>query len=161
MTVGRQPVVAVIGGSQCTKEEGELAQAVGRLLAAAGAVVLCGGYGGVMERVAQGVQEEGGLVLGLLSGATREGANPYLSVALPTGMGEMRNALIVRGADAAIAIGGGFGTLSEIALALRLGKPVVGLNTWEFRDPAGSPDPVRRVTTAAEAVALALQSARG
>lgn len=153
----RRPVVAVVGGSRCTPEEAELAREVGRLLAEAGAAVVCGGYGGVMEAVAQGVREKGGLAVGLLAGATAEGANPYLSLALPTGMGEMRNALIVRAAESVIAIGGGYGTLSEIALALRLGKPVIGLGTWEFRGPSGGPDPVLRVGTAAEAVRLALQ----
>lgn len=156
----RRPVVAVVGGSRCTPEEAELAGEVGRLLAEAGAAVVCGGYGGVMEAVARGAREKGGLVVGLLSGATEDGANPHLSVALPTGMGEMRNALIVRAAESVIAIGGGYGTLSEIALALRLGRPVIGLRTWEFRDPSGGPDPVHRVHTAAGAVELALRTRR-
>src|SRR5439155_12771947 len=116
----RGPLVAVVGSATCTPQEAEWAAAVGRLLAGQGAVLLCGGLGGVMEAGARGAKEAGGLTVGILPGADAAEANPYVEVPLATGMGEMRNALIVRAEQAVIAIGGGWGTLSEIALAQRI-----------------------------------------
>ena len=101
-------------------------------MARRGAVVVCGGLGGVMEAVCRGAQEEGGTAVGILPGLDRSAANPHVSVALATGLGEARNALVVRAADALIAIGGAYGTLSEIALALKGGKRVIGLGTWDI-----------------------------
>ena len=121
------PLVAVVGGSACTAQEAEWATAVGRLIAERGAVLLCGGLGGVMEAAARGAKAAGGLTIGILPGDDPADANASIDVALATGMGEMRNALIVRAAQALIAIGGGWGTLSEIALARRSNTPVVGL----------------------------------
>lgn len=150
-----RPLIAVVGGSTCTAEEAAAAAEVGRLLAEAGAVILCGGLGGVMEAVAKGAQAAGGgITVGLLPGNDPTDANPAIDVPLATGMGEMRNALIVRAARAVIAIGGGVGTLSEIALAVRIGTPVVGLHD----NFAGAID-IPRVPTPAEAVRWAL--ARG
>jgi len=123
-----RPLVAVIGGSTCTSEEAEWAGVVGRLLAEQEAVLLCGGLGGVMEAAARGAKQARGLTVGILPGSDRADANPFIDVPLATGMGEMRNALIVRAAQAVIAIGGGWGTLSEIALAQRIGTPIVGLH---------------------------------
>ncbi|PYP01322.1 MAG: TIGR00725 family protein [Gemmatimonadetes bacterium] len=122
------PLVAVVGGSACTAQEAEWATAVGRLIAERGAVLLCGGLGGVMEAAARGAKAAGGLTIGILPGDDPADANASIDVALATGMGEMRNALIVRAAQALIAIGGGWGTLSEIALARRSNTPVVGLH---------------------------------
>ncbi|HEV2749916.1 MAG TPA: TIGR00725 family protein [Gemmatimonadales bacterium] len=122
------PLVAVVGGSSCTAQEAEWATAVGRLLALGGAVLLCGGLGGVMEAAARGAKAAGGLTIGILPGNDAADANASIDVALATGMGEMRNALIARAAQAMIAIGGGWGTLSEIALARRTNTPVVGLH---------------------------------
>ena len=122
------PLVAVVGGSDCTPQEAEWAAAVGRLIAERGAVLLCGGLGGVMEAAARGAKAAGGLTIGILPGNDAADANASIDVALATGMGEMRNALIVRAAQALIAIGGGWGTLSEIALARRTSTPVVGLH---------------------------------
>jgi uncharacterized protein (TIGR00725 family) len=118
------------------------ADAVGRGLAARGAVVVCGGLGGAMEAACRGAKEAGGMTVGLLPGPDRDDANPYVDVSIATGLGEARNALVVRTADALIAVGGGYGTLSEIALALRTGKRVVGLGTWEIDgiEPASSPE---------------------
>jgi uncharacterized protein (TIGR00725 family) len=118
------------------------AEAVGRGLAARGAVVVCGGLGGAMEAACRGAKEAGGMTVGLLPGLDRRDANPYVDVAVTTGLGEARNALVVRAADALIAVGGGYGTLSELGLALRTGKRVVGLGTWEIDgiDPASSPE---------------------
>jgi uncharacterized protein (TIGR00725 family) len=149
-----KPIIAVVGGSECTAQEAALAEDVGRRLAAAGAVVLCGGLTGVMEAVARGVHEGGGLSIGLLPGADPRAANRHIDVALTTGMGEMRNALIVRAARAVIAIGGGPGTLSEIALALRIGTPVVGLHD-RFAGVA-----LPRVLEPGAAVAWALEQAQ-
>jgi uncharacterized protein (TIGR00725 family) len=103
---------------------------VGRLVAARGAVLVCGGLGGVMEAACRGAKEGGGTTVGILPGAERSAANEFVDVAIPTGLGEARNALVVRAADALIAVGGGYGTLSEIALALKAGKPVAGLGSW-------------------------------
>ena len=121
-------IIAVIGGSTCTPAERDLAEQTGRLLAQRGAIVLCGGLGGVMEAVAKGVKANGGTTVGILPGTDPGAANAYIDIPLATGMGEMRNALIVRAAQAVIAIGGGWGTLSEIALAQRIGTPVAGLH---------------------------------
>ena len=107
------------------------ADEVGRLVAEAGGVVVCGGLGGVMEAACRGARSAGGVTVGLLPSDERRTANPFVSVAIPTGLGELRNGLVVRAADAIIAVGGAYGTLSEVALALKLGRPVVGLGTWE------------------------------
>jgi uncharacterized protein (TIGR00725 family) len=134
--------VALIGPGDAGPEVVAAAESVGRGLAAQGAVVVCGGLGGAMEAACRGAKEAGGTTLGLLPGRDRDDANPYVDVAVPTGLGEARNALVVRTADALIAIGGGYGTLSEIALALRTGKRVVGLGTWEIEgiEAVSSPD---------------------
>ena len=145
-----QPYVAVIGPSEATVEEAARAETLGRLLAERGAVVVCGGLGGVMEAVARGASGGGGLVLGILPGGHREDANEHVTVALTTGMGEMRNALVVRAADAVIAVGGAYGTLSEIAFALRTGVPVVGIGTWELDDVIDAPDEHAAVDLALE-----------
>jgi len=142
--------VSVIGPSEATPEEIARAEAVGGLLAARGAVVVCGGLGGVMEAVSRGAAAAGGTVLGILPGRHRTDANEHVTIALPTGMGEMRNALVVRAADAVIAVGGAYGTLSEIALALRTGVPVVGIGTWELDDVIDAPDPQAAVELALE-----------
>jgi len=148
-------LIGVIGGSWCSTEEAEWAVVVGRLLAEQGAVLLCGGLGGVMEAAARGAKEAGGLTVGILPGADATQANPYVEVPLATGMGEMRNALIVRAAQAVIAIGGGWGTLSEIALAQRIQTPVVGLH-----DAFTSAIEIPRVATPQAAVEWALEQAR-
>jgi uncharacterized protein (TIGR00725 family) len=105
---------------------------VGRELAARGAVLVCGGLGGVMEAACRGAKDAGGRTVGILPGTDRAAANPFVDAAIPTGLGEARNALVVRAADALIAVGGGYGTLSEIALALKAGKRVVGLDSWDI-----------------------------
>ncbi len=119
-----RPIIAVIGGSTCSPEETALAVETGRLLAERGAVLVCGGLSGVMEGAARGAQTNGGVTVGILPGADPAAANRYIDVPLATGLGEMRNFLIVRTAHALIAIGGGVGTLSEIALAQRIGKSI-------------------------------------
>ncbi|MBB5133234.1 hypothetical protein HNP84_002955 [Thermocatellispora tengchongensis] len=151
--------VAVCGPNACDEHEAAQAREVGRLLARRGAVVLCGGYGGVMAAAAAGARAAGGVAVGLLSGRDREGACQELSVVIPTGLGEARNALIVRAADAVIVIGGSWGTLSELALARRGGVPVITLGGWRVVDAAGEPVPGPvTATDPAEAVRLALAS---
>ena len=119
-----------------------MAEAVGRELGARGVVVVCGGLGGVMEAACRGAKEAGGATVGILPGTDRSAANRFVDVAIPTGLGEARNALVVRAADALIAIGGGYGTLSEIAFALKAGKRVAGIGTWEIEgvERADSPE---------------------
>ena len=148
-----QRYVAVVGGGACSPEEERAAEQVGALLARAGAVLVCGGLAGVMEAACRGARGEGGVTVGILPGADRTAANPHVSVAIATGLGELRNGLVVRASDALIAVGGEFGTLSEIALALKLGKRVVGLSSWEL---PRRPDAIVRAATPEEAVRLAL-----
>jgi hypothetical protein len=150
--------VAVCGPARCTPAEAGYAHRVGELLADRGATVLCGGGGGVMDAVAAGARAAGGLVVGVLPGADRTGASRHLSVALVTNLGQARNAVLVQSADAVIAVGGSWGTLSELALAMRRGGvPVVCLAGWQLRDRHGDPVPgVALATTPEQAVALAL-----
>ena len=140
--------VAVVGAGRASDDEALAAEAVGRALAEAGAVVVCGGLGGVMEAACRGAKDGGGTTIGILPGANRADANPYVDVALATGLGEARNALIVRAVDVLVAVGGEYGTLSEIALALKAGKPVVGVGTWEIRGVQAAGDPAAAVRLA-------------
>ena len=153
------PYVAVIGASRASSDEERDAEAVGRALAEAGAVLVCGGRGGVMEAACRGAKAAGGLTVGILPGPSRADANPYLDVALATGLGEIRNALVVSAADALVAVGGEFGTLSEIALGLRAGKVVVGLGAWELSRGGQRVDAVRPASSPHDAVSQALAAA--
>jgi uncharacterized protein (TIGR00725 family) len=148
--------VAVCGPRECDDELRRLAAETGRLLAARGAVVICGGYGGVMAAVAHGAASAGGTVVGILSGADRAHADPHLSIVIPTGLGQARNAVIVNSGDAVIVVGGSWGTLSELALAMRGGRaPVVQLGGWHVSDSTGRPLPgVRHARTPREALEL-------
>jgi hypothetical protein len=157
MTGADTPYVAVVGAGDAPPDDLAAAEEVGRLLADAGAVVVCGGLGGAMEAACRGARRAGGLTLGILPGDRRDRANPWVTVAVPTGMGELRNGLVVRTADVVLAIGGEYGTLSEIALALKLGRPVVGLRTFTLVRPGGATDTgVAPARSPEEAVALAL-----
>lgn len=155
----RAPVVAVVGGSTCTAEEARLAEAVGRALGESGAVLVCGGGKGVMEAACRGATAAGGTAVGLLPGGSPDEGNPYLTLAIPTGLGEARNALVARAGQAIIAIGGGYGTLSEIALGLRLGRTVIGLGTWSAVSPGGQPADIVIARSPVEAARLALREA--
>jgi uncharacterized protein (TIGR00725 family) len=129
---GQGPWIGLVGpGHDAAATDLAHAEEGGVAVAAAGAVLVCGGLGGVMAAACRGARSRGGLTVGLLPGADRADANEWVVVSVPTGLGEARNALIVRCADAIVAVGGGWGTLSEIALALRAGLPVVGVDTWQ------------------------------
>ena len=152
--------VAVVGPGDADPDAEQAAERVGRELAGAGAVVVCGGLGGVMAAACRGAREAGGTTVGILPGLDRRAANPWVEITVPTGLGEARNALVVRAADALVAVGGGFGTLSEIGLALKAGKTVVGLRTWRLaRDPGGEVEAVVRAGSPEEAAAAALDAA--
>jgi len=134
----RAPYIAVVGPAEPDAETYEVAVEAGRLIAESGAVVVCGGLAGVMEAAARGASEAGGSSLGILPGADRAQANRYITLAVATGLGELRNALLVRCSDAVLAVGGSWGTLSEVALAQRLGRPVVSLRGWSVVGPDGA-----------------------
>jgi uncharacterized protein (TIGR00725 family) len=151
--------VSVVGPGDADPAALDAAGQVGRELAERGAVVVCGGRGGVMEAACRGARAGGGTTVGILPDPDRSHANAYLDVALPTGMGELRNGLVARAGDAMIAVGGEFGTLSEIAFALKLGRPVVGLRTWELARGGRPVDTIVAVATPAEAVERALELA--
>src|SRR5436190_209326 len=148
--------LSVIGPGVCSAEESRLAEEVGRLLALRGVAVICGGLAGVTEAACKGAFEAGGMTVGLLPGIDASDANPYVRLPIPTGMGEARNVLVVRAGLAAIAIGGEYGTLSEIAFALKMGKRVVGLNTWELRRGGSVDSGILMASSAEEALGLAL-----
>jgi uncharacterized protein (TIGR00725 family) len=132
--------VAVIGGGTPQPDDEVHAEAVGEVLAMGGATLITGGLGGVMAAACRGAKSAGGITVGVLPTDDRSTANEWVDVAVPTGLGEARNALVVRMADSIVAIGGEYGTLSEIGLALRAGKPVIGLGTWTLVRPDGSAD---------------------
>ena len=140
-------MIGVIGAGSCNNEVFELAQKIGAGIARMGAILVCGGLGGVMEGACRGAYESGGQAVGILPGRDSTDANPYVSIPIVTDMGHARNVLIVQTSNLLIAISGGYGTLSEISIALKLGKPVVGLHTWP--------------TTAEEALKAALASGQG
>ena len=156
----RPLIIAVIGENDPPPEIAALAEAVGEEIAAAGAVLVCGGLGGVMEAACRGARNRGGVTIGILPGASAGDANPSVSYAIPTGLGHARNILVARSAQAVIAIGGKYGTLSEIAFAKIHGTAVIGLYTWELRHEGIGEDVILRATDPKEAVMLALQAAQ-
>jgi uncharacterized protein (TIGR00725 family) len=143
--------IAVIGHGQATSQECEAAYATGRMIARNGTVLVCGGLGGVMEAACRGAREAGGTTVGILPGT--EGGNPYLDITIRTGLGHARNALVVLSADAVIAVGGRYGTLSEIATALKTGRPVYGIHTWDIEGVIPCSSPEEAVTRAMNDVA--------
>lgn len=156
-----KPVVAVCGpGGNVDEGLLRLAEQVGELLARAGAVVVTGGLDGVMAAASRGAHQAGGPTVGLLPGTDTGAGNEHLTAAVPTGLGQLRNGLVVNAADAVIAIGGSWGTLSEIALARRADKPVIVMRGWQVRDEAGRPVPVTTAEIAEEAVALVEEALR-
>jgi uncharacterized protein (TIGR00725 family) len=151
--------IGVLGPNECSREEARLGYAVGAEIARRGGIVLCGGLDGMMAAAAEGAKSAKGTTVGLLPGDNASAANPFIDIPIPTGLGPLRNAVLVRACDAVIAIRGGHGTLTEIAFALRLGVPVVGLATWDLRRD-GKAEPLLRVAARPEeAVALAFSLA--
>lgn len=153
------PYVAVVGAGVAGAALERVAEDVGRGLAERGAIVLCGGLSGVMEAACRGCRAAGGTSVGILPGDDRAAANEFVDIALATGMGEMRNALIVRAADVVVALGGEYGTLSEVAFALKICRPVVGYDTWELAKRGTTEHGIVRVDSAEDAVAAALRLA--
>jgi uncharacterized protein (TIGR00725 family) len=153
-------IIGVIGNSSCSPEEAKLAVRVGALLAEQGVTVICGGLGGVMEAACRGAKSKGGLTVGILPGQDSSTANPWVDVPVVTGIGEARNAAVVKSAQAVIAVGGSYGTLSEIAYALKSEIPVIGLNTWSLSLNGRQDDSIVRVQSAVQAVNKAISLAK-
>ncbi|HWP92616.1 MAG TPA: TIGR00725 family protein [Thermodesulfobacteriota bacterium] len=147
-------IIGVIGANQASDKDYKTAEEVGREVAKRKGVVICGGLGGIMEAVCHGAKSEGGLTIGIIPGFSKSEANPYVDIPVVTGMSHARNIIVVRSSDAIIAIGGSYGTLSEIAFALKLEIPIIGIDTWEV-----SPE-IKKVTTPKEAVDMAFALAR-
>ncbi|PIS27877.1 MAG: TIGR00725 family protein [Candidatus Marinimicrobia bacterium CG08_land_8_20_14_0_20_45_22] len=144
----RQPIIAVIGGRECDEEIWQLAYLVGKGIAERGAILICGGKNGVMEAACHGAFDADGLTIGIMTGGDDSEANPFVKIVIPTGIGVARNSIIVRACDAAIAVGGKYGTLSEIAYCLQIGKRVCSLKSWAI-------DGVVQVKTPEEALGFA------
>jgi uncharacterized protein (TIGR00725 family) len=159
MIEDKRKVIAVIGGGQPTSKEAKLAEKVGRELAKSGAILVCGGLSGVMEAACKGASAEGGMTIGILPGENRRLANPHVQIPIATGIGYARNAAVVKSAQAVIAIGGSYGTLTEIGYALQTGLPVIGLNTWTISRNSKQDKSIIPAESAAEAVAMALELA--
>jgi len=153
-------IIAVIGDSSCSQQQARLAESVGQLLAQRGATIICGGLGGVMEAACRGAKSKGGLTVGVLPGQDSSTANPCVDIPVVTGMGEARNLAVVKSAQAVIAIGGSYGTLSEIAYALKGNIPVIGLNTWSLSRNGREDDSIIRVQSPDEAVDKAISLAK-
>jgi len=151
--------IGVLGPNTTTDEQYALGVKVGRRIAEAGAILFCGGLGGMMRATAEGAKSAGGQTVGILPGSEKSAANEFIDLAIPSDLGAYRNALLVRSCDAVIAIHGAYGTLSEIAYALRLNIPIIGLHTWEVRRDGATDPGIRVAQTAEEAVRLAVEFA--
>ena len=157
----RKIIIAVIGGEQPSAGEARHAEEVGRELARNGAVLVCGGLGGVMEAACRGAAAEGGLTIGILPGDRADKANPFVQIPIVTTIGYARNIMVVKSARAVIAVGGAYGTLSEIAHALQCGVPVIGLNTWSLSKNGQQDNTIILADCPSEAVSKALDLAGG
>ena len=155
--INKTKFIAVIGGSQASLKEISLAEEVGRELAQNGVVLVCGGLGGVMEAACRGASSKGGVTIGILPGENRREANRYVQIPIVTGMGYARNVAVVKSAQAVIAIGGRYGTLSEIGHALQNGIPVIGLDTWILPKNGKTNKAIITAQNPAEAVEKALE----
>ena len=157
--ISKKKFIAVIGGGQCSEEEARLAEAVGRELAKRGAILVCGGLGGVMEAACRGASSEGGITIGILPGDNRQAANSSVQIPIVTGVGFARNMAVVKSAQAVIAIDGSYGTLSEISHALQSSIPVIGLNTWSLLKNGQTDNSIIPAQSPTEAVTKALSLA--
>jgi len=158
--MGRNLRIGVLGPGTASAQTLAVAEEVGAEIARRGAVLVCGGLDGVMAAAARGAKRAGGLTVGILPGIDAQEANEYIDLPIVTGMGEARNVLVVRSSNAVIAIAGSYGTLSEIAFALKLGVPVVGMGTWQLRDPNGNEPPIIKANSPRDAVERALERIR-
>ena len=149
----------MIGAGESEEEILRAAEEVGRRIAEAGAVLICGGRGGVMEAASRGAAEAGGTVIGILPTPSPADANPYVTHAVATGIGEARNVAVVASGEAVIAVGGEWGTLSEIAHARKIGRPVVAIRSWTLRNRAGTDLGIVEAETPEQAVSAALSAA--
>jgi len=145
-------LIAVIGGRKADKALKKEAEAVGRLIAEKGGILVCGGMHGIMEAASKGAKQAGGLTVAILPQDHKRDANPYIDIPIATGMGIGRNVIIARTADAMIAIGGEYGTLSEIAFGLQMGKPVVGIKSWDIKGVIPTKDAEEAVRTVLEMI---------
>ena len=158
MSAEKKKFIAVIGGGQCSPKEAKLAEAIGRELAKRGAILICGGLGGVMEAACKGASSEGGTTIGILPGDNRQQANPYIQIPIVTNIGYARNVIVIKSAQAVIAIDGSYGTLSEIGHALQYNIPVIGLNTWSLSIDGRPDNSIIQAKDPTEAVDKALNS---
>ncbi len=154
MTTKRKPMIAVIGAGKCSKKLRDMAALVGKHIAENGGILVCGGMGGIMEGAARGAKEAGGVTIGILPTGDKADANEFIDYAIATGFGEARNIMVVRSADAVVAFPGKYGTLSEMAFALKAGKPVISISAWKLGDE------IRQVDDPVEAAQLALELAQ-
>ena len=154
--INNKKIIAVIGGGQCSEEVSKIAEEVGREIAKQGAILICGGLGGVMEAACRGASSEGGITIGILPGNKRQEANPYVQIPIVTAIGYARNMAVVKSARAVIAIDGSYGTLSELAFALQSDIPIVGLNTWSLSRNDKQENSIIPAQTPAEAVTKAI-----
>lgn len=161
LTPEKKLTIAVIGGGQCSIEEALVAEAVGRELARRGATLVCGGLGGVMEAACRGAAIESGMTVGILPGGDPAAANQYVRIPIATSVGEARNVAVVKSAQAVVAIGGDYGTLTEIAFALKSGIPVIGLNTWSIARKGQEDRSMIPAEDAVDAVEKAISMAKG
>lgn len=150
----RKPVIAVIGAGKCSKKLRDMAAEIGRYVAENGGVVLCGGLGGVMEGAARGAKEAGGTTIGIIPSENKADANQFIDYVIPTGFGQARNVLVVRAADAIVALPGKYGTLSEMSFALVSGKPIVSVQAWKLGEE------IQQVEDPLEAAKIAMELAR-
>ena len=148
--------IAVIGGGNCSPQEAKFAEEVGREIARKGAILICGGLGGVMEATCRGASREGGLTIGILPGENRQAANPYVRIPIVTGIGRARNVAVVKSTQAVIAVDGSYGTLSEIGHTLQSGIPVIGLNTWSLSIDGRTDDSIIPADSPKDAVKKAI-----
>ncbi len=150
----RKPVIAVIGAGKCSKKLRDMAAEIGKYVAENGGVLLCGGLGGVMEGAARGAKEAGGTTIGIIPSENKTDANEFIDYVIPTGFGQARNVLVVRAADAIVALPGKYGTLSEMAFALVSGKPIISVQAWKLGEE------IQQVEDPLEAAKIAMELAR-
>lgn len=160
MTVDRKPIVAIVGAGKCSKKLRDMAAEVGKGIAKKGGIVVCGGMGGIMEGAARGAKEGGGITIGILPTEKKEDANEFIDFIIPTGFGEARNVMVVRTADVVVAFPGRYGTLTEMAFALKAGRPVISLSAWKLGEEIIHLDDPKKAAKKAMELATEIVEAR-